>query len=140
MEARSEVAVEKFLSGYNCAQSVLYSYCDDFQFDQNTALKLACGLGAGMGRKEEAITAGRKAVAMYPVSRDAILGIDRLITLVQIYAVVGEDESSLELIGNILSVPGIYTFRYFEMHPSFDTIRDEPGYRKIREECARTPG
>jgi C_GCAxxG_C_C family probable redox protein len=49
------------LSGYNCAQSVLYSYSDDLQFDKNTALRLACGFGAGMGRKEEvcgAVTGG----------------------------------------------------------------------------------
>ena len=61
MKKRSELAVDKFLSGYNCAQSVLYAYCNDFQFDQNTALKLACGLGAGMGRKGEvcgAVTGG----------------------------------------------------------------------------------
>jgi len=61
MKDKSEIAIDKFLSGYNCAQSVLYSYCDDLQFDKNTALKLACGFGAGMGRKEEvcgAVTGG----------------------------------------------------------------------------------
>jgi C_GCAxxG_C_C family probable redox protein len=53
MRDRCEIAVDKFLSGYNCAQSVLYSYCDDLQLDKNTALKLACGFGGGMGGKEE---------------------------------------------------------------------------------------
>jgi len=53
MKNRTETAVSKFSEGYNCAQSVFYSYCDDLHFDQNTALKMACGFGAGMGRKEE---------------------------------------------------------------------------------------
>jgi len=53
MKDKSEVAADKFLSGYNCAQAVLFSYCDDFHFDKNTALKLTCGFGAGMGRKQE---------------------------------------------------------------------------------------
>ncbi len=53
MKDRSEIAVDKFLSGYNCAQAVLYSYCEDFHFDKDTALKLACGFGAGMGRRQE---------------------------------------------------------------------------------------
>ena len=53
MKSKSEIAVEKFLGGFNCAQSVFYSFCDDLQFDNNTALKIACGFGAGMGRKEE---------------------------------------------------------------------------------------
>ena len=58
---RSEQAVSKFMEGYNCAQSVFFSFCDDFKIDKNSALKIACGLGAGMGRKEEvcgAVTGG----------------------------------------------------------------------------------
>lgn len=50
---RAEAAVSKFMEGYNCAQAVLYSFCDVLGFDQDAALKLACGFGAGMGRKEE---------------------------------------------------------------------------------------
>jgi C_GCAxxG_C_C family probable redox protein len=50
---RSEQAVTKFAEGYNCAQSVLFSFCDDLNLDKDKALKLACGFGAGMGRKEE---------------------------------------------------------------------------------------
>ena len=53
MKSKSDVAVEKFLSGYNCAQSVFYAFCDDLHFDKNTALKIACGFGAGMGLKGE---------------------------------------------------------------------------------------
>jgi C_GCAxxG_C_C family probable redox protein len=50
---RSDKAVAKFMEGYNCAQSVLFSYCEDLGLDKDKALKLACGFGAGMGRKEE---------------------------------------------------------------------------------------
>jgi C_GCAxxG_C_C family probable redox protein len=53
MKSKTEIAVEKFAAGYNCAQSVFYSFCDDFKFEKNTALKLACGFGAGMDRNEE---------------------------------------------------------------------------------------
>jgi len=53
MKSKSEIAVEKFREGFNCAQTVVYSFCDDLQFEKNTALKIACGFGAGMGRKEE---------------------------------------------------------------------------------------
>jgi len=58
---KSEQAVSKFMEGYNCAQSVLYSFCDDLGLEKSYALKIACGFGAGMGRKEEvcgAVTGG----------------------------------------------------------------------------------
>ncbi|MGD0229522.1 MAG: C-GCAxxG-C-C family protein [Syntrophorhabdales bacterium] len=61
MKTRAEIAAEKFLQGYNCAQSVVYAFCDGLQLDKDRALKMACGFGAGMGRKEEvcgAVTGG----------------------------------------------------------------------------------
>jgi C_GCAxxG_C_C family probable redox protein len=61
MSDKSAIATEMFSKGYNCAQSVFYAFREEVGLDENTALKLACGLGAGMGRKEEvcgAITGG----------------------------------------------------------------------------------
>jgi len=58
---RIEEALLKMAEGYNCAQSVFFSFCDDLHIDRNTALKMVTGLGAGMGRKEEvcgAVTGG----------------------------------------------------------------------------------
>lgn len=58
---KTEQAALKFLEGFNCAQSVFYSFCDDLGFEKRNALKIACGFGAGMGRKEEvcgALTGG----------------------------------------------------------------------------------
>jgi len=49
----SEVASAKFAEGYNCAQAVLYAACGRLKFDNDAALRMACGLGAGMGRNQE---------------------------------------------------------------------------------------
>ena len=51
MKKRGEIAVAKFMEGFNCAQSVLYPFCDEVGIEENIALKSACGFGAGMGRK-----------------------------------------------------------------------------------------
>ena len=53
MTNKTETAMQKFISGYNCAQAVLYSFKDDINITGDEALKLACGFGAGMGRKGE---------------------------------------------------------------------------------------
>jgi C_GCAxxG_C_C family probable redox protein len=61
MKTQNEVAVEKLLAGYNCAQSVLYAYGPELGLDGETALRVATGLGAGMGRRGEvcgALTGG----------------------------------------------------------------------------------
>jgi C_GCAxxG_C_C family probable redox protein len=65
MESKTDIALSKFTEGYNCAQSVLYSFCKEVRLDTIVALKLACGFGAGMGRKEEvcgAVTGGIMAI------------------------------------------------------------------------------
>jgi C_GCAxxG_C_C family probable redox protein len=50
MSTKSDVAMELFLAGYNCAQSVLYAYAAELGLEDEPALKLATGLGAGMAR------------------------------------------------------------------------------------------
>jgi C_GCAxxG_C_C family probable redox protein len=61
MSARTEEAITKFLCGYNCAQSVLYAFRHELGLDEDQALKIATGFGAGMARKQEvcgAVTGG----------------------------------------------------------------------------------
>ncbi len=44
-------AVETYqTTGYNCAQSVLSEFAPRFGLDRDTAMKIACGFGSGMGR------------------------------------------------------------------------------------------
>lgn len=67
MKTTEETASEKFLSGYNCAQSVLWAFAPRCGVDRDTALKIACGLGAGMGRRQEtcgAVTGGVLALGL----------------------------------------------------------------------------
>jgi C_GCAxxG_C_C family probable redox protein len=67
MSTRSDVAVQKLLAGYNCAQSTLYPFCDDLGLDCDTALRLSCGFGAGMARRQEvcgAVTGGILALGL----------------------------------------------------------------------------
>ncbi len=61
MISTAETASEKFLSGYNCAQSVLWTFAPRINIVPDAALKIACGFGAGMGRRQEvcgAVTGG----------------------------------------------------------------------------------
>ena len=46
-------AIELFKSGYNCAQAVFMAFADELGLDVETAAKLSCGLGGGVGRSRE---------------------------------------------------------------------------------------
>lgn len=50
---RQERAKEYFMSGYNCAQSVFAAFADIYGIEEETALKISCSFGAGMGRMRE---------------------------------------------------------------------------------------
>ncbi len=50
MTDRKEKAVELHRKGYSCSQSVLCVFAADFNLDEKTAYKIACGFGAGMGK------------------------------------------------------------------------------------------
>jgi len=61
MSEKSKKAAEKFMGGYNCAQSVIYPFCEETGISDDLALKLSCGFGGGMGRNQEicgAVTGG----------------------------------------------------------------------------------
>ena len=50
---RKEKAMQCFLDGYNCTQSVILAFEDLITIDIQTALKIAAPFGGGMGRLRE---------------------------------------------------------------------------------------
>ena len=53
MKNKREEAVSYFNNGFNCAQAVLSTFGTTLGLDKETALKIACGFGGGMGRMQE---------------------------------------------------------------------------------------
>jgi C_GCAxxG_C_C family probable redox protein len=43
-------ALSVFDSGFNCSQSVLTAFCNEFGLQDEPGLKIACAFGGGMGR------------------------------------------------------------------------------------------
>ena len=48
-EERIARAESLFFSGYNCAQSVVGAFADVTELEEKTALRLASGIGGGLG-------------------------------------------------------------------------------------------
>ncbi len=47
---RPEDAAAYFNEGFSCSQAVVSSFSEDFGLDKETARKISCGFGAGIGR------------------------------------------------------------------------------------------
>lgn len=50
MKSRKEKAMELFMQGYNCSQSVVLAYADVLGLDWDVAAKMSASFGGGLGR------------------------------------------------------------------------------------------
>ena len=50
LEDRIQRAVELFMQGYGCSQSVVCAFADRYGLDEEMALRIAAGFGGGVGR------------------------------------------------------------------------------------------
>jgi C_GCAxxG_C_C family probable redox protein len=72
MSSKTEKAVSCFRNGFNCAQSVLTVFSDDYHVSQPVALSISCGFGGGMGRLQEtcgAVTGAFMAIGLHNCSK-----------------------------------------------------------------------
>lgn len=86
---------------------------------------------AGLGRKEEAIREGKRAVELLPESKDALDGPETTLSLAQIYAWTGEKDQALQLLEHLLVVPNGVTVPILRLHPVWDGLRDDPRFKAL---------
>jgi TolB-like protein/Tfp pilus assembly protein PilF len=97
-------------------------------------------LYAFMGRKEDAIREGRRAVELKPESKDAVDGVIVNCYLALIYARVGEKDLAFPLLERLLKTPGAVdsvdysiTINDLKYRWEWDRIRSDPRFQKLLE-------
>jgi serine/threonine-protein kinase len=101
---------------------------------EDPAVRISLGrVFAALGRKEDAIREGERAVAMQPVSEDAVLGTIHLMYLAEIYARVGELEAAVDRIEYLLTIPSELSVARIRNSPTWDPLRDHPRFQEILE-------
>jgi tetratricopeptide (TPR) repeat protein len=88
---------------------------------------------AALGRKDEAIREGRRAVELYPLSRDAFYGVFYLVDLAFIYALVDEHESACDQLETLLEVPSFVSRPLMRVDPRWDRLRGLPRFESLLE-------
>jgi TolB-like protein/Tfp pilus assembly protein PilF len=95
-------------------------------------------LYAFMGRKDDAIREGQRAVELKPESKDAVDGTLMNGYLALIYARVGENDRAIALIERLLKIPGAVdsadysiTINDLKYRWEWDPIRNDPRFQKL---------
>ena len=91
---------------------------------------------AGLGKKEEAVNEGKKAVELLPESQDAFDGPQATAALAEIYACVGEHDEALRLLDHLLTVPSGLTVPTLKVDPVWDPLRKDPRFQALIDKYA----
>ena len=97
---RKEEAREAFDETRTSIEALIRERPDDFRLYGALGIALA-----GLGRKEEAVAAGKKGAALYPLAGDALAGTEPLAALAFIHTLAGDDEAALDTYEIIFSIP-----------------------------------
>jgi tetratricopeptide (TPR) repeat protein len=93
-----------------------------------------CVLGlidAGLGRKEEALREGRRAVELCPIEKDAVLGVAMVKYLAMIAAWAGEKDLACEQLAIATRKPGDLSYGQLKLMPFWDPLRSDSRFEQI---------
>lgn len=77
LEARVQRAVDNFMQGYGCCQSVVAAFADLYNLDDTMAKRIAAGFGGGVGRMRMMCGGVSGIVILAGLDRGQIDGADR---------------------------------------------------------------
>ena len=98
--------------------------------DYNACSKLGLAY-AGLGKKQQAIEHGQKALILAAQTYSAIGFPFILYDLAQTYALVGDYESALNTIQELLNTRSLYTLDFIKIDPDLKPLLNEPGFKEL---------
>jgi len=131
LQGNEQMAQTKFEHALEISEQLLRDAPDDAARHAQQGLILA-----GLGRKQEAIAEGKRAIELLPESQDALDGPRCTASLAQIYALTGEADEAFRLIDHLLSVPNGLTIPLLKLDPIWDPLRKDPRFQALIDKYA----
>ncbi len=122
----TESAKKYYDKARNILEAKIQQQPDDSRFRSTLGIAYA-----GLGRKEDAIREGNKAVELLPITKEAIRGYYRRENLAQIYVMVGEFDLAINQIEFLLSIPGGLSIPLLRLEPVWAPLREHPRFKKL---------
>jgi len=101
------------------------------QPDYGPALCVLGLIDAGLGRKEDALREGRRAIELLPVTKDSINGAHMIEFFAVIAAWVGEKGLACEQLAIATRLPGMLSYGQLKLYPNWDPLRGDPRFERI---------
>jgi TolB-like protein/Flp pilus assembly protein TadD len=118
-----------------------YAYFDSARIDLESKIlknpddsRLYSALGiayAGLGLKVKALEAGKKAVKLMPINKDALRGAYRAEDLARIYVMVGDYDAALDLIKQLLKTPSNLSVKLLLLDPTWKPLWNLPEFKEL---------
>src|SRR5438874_722412 len=99
--------------------------------DYGPALCVLGVIDAALGRKDEALREGRRAVELLPVEKDSINGAAMIASYAMTAAWVGEKDLAFEQLAFSARTPAGVTYGDLKLMPWWDPLRGDPRFEKI---------
>ena len=97
-----------------------------------------CVLGlidAGLGRKDDALREGQRAVELLPMEKDSMDGGAMIEYLAMIAAWLGDKDLACEQLAIIIGRPSSLSYGQLKLLPFWDPLRGDPRFEKLVEEA-----
>ena len=123
---------------FRAAREQLYQKVEADPTDPYLLASLALA-DVALGRKEEAIQEGRRAMEMRPVSEDAVDGPTIAMTVAVVYAWANEPDLAFEQLNILIHVPRhgmVLNYGNLKTDPQWDPLRKDPRFNKLLAELA----
>jgi tetratricopeptide (TPR) repeat protein len=99
-------------------------------------LHIALGMAlAGLGRREDAIRAAQRAMALAPISADIIRATCFMGGAAEIFAALGENAAAIQLLDRLLQMPAgrEASVPLLRVDPAYDRLRGDPRFERMLE-------
>jgi len=110
------------------------------QPDYAQALCVLGMIDAALGRKEDALREGRRAVELLPVTKDAWTGAEVLTNLAITYAWAGEKDLAIKQLEELVRISSPVSYGQLRLDPFWDPLRGDPRFEKIVASLAPKAG
>jgi TolB-like protein/Tfp pilus assembly protein PilF len=150
--ARFQGEIEKARGYFESARQIFdqalnaeHKSWNDSPWIDSHALAYIAEVDAALGRKDDAIREGRKALELWPLKSNAVIAADVAIYVAIAYMWSGERDAALQQLAEVVKLPASssplplcpnLSAGEFKLDPVWDELRNDPRFNKIIAEAA----